>query len=151
MEKTRSFLLSSYFALPHQPTRPHLTQIGCPHFTSYSFFSLYSRSMLAYTRQKGRGCGKNGPIEHKYIWWPLPLFLIYFDFLHWRSHEIHFFACGLHCGCILKMSGSLLREELSCCVIVFGLKSVWKLCHTPTGLEPMSLTSVAHYLNGRQQ
>ncbi len=26
-----------------------------------------------------------------------------------------FFAWGLHCGCIFKMTGSLLAQELSCC------------------------------------
>ncbi len=72
-----------------------------------------------------------------------------------RVRDIHqFFAWGFHCGCILKMTGSLLAEELSCCDF-FRVK-VSRGCHAmlPMGLEPMSPTSVAltaQYLNVRQR
>ncbi len=48
----------------------------------------------------------------------------------------------LHCGCILKIRGSLLEEELSCCDWL-GLQSVEELCHPPIELEPITRTSVA--------
>jgi hypothetical protein len=71
------------------------------------------------------------------LWWPMQLFLNLFwlHTVHLCRYEYKyirhtlFFAWGLHCGCILKMTGSLLAEELSCCV--FGLKSVEELCHAP--------------------
>jgi hypothetical protein len=50
---------------------------------------------------------------------------------------------------VLKMTGSLFVEEMSCCDCC-ELKSVEGLCHSLTGLEPMPHTSVtltAQYLN----
>jgi hypothetical protein len=58
----------------------------------------------------------------------------------------------LHCGCILKIRGSLLEEELSCCDWL-GLQSVEELCQPPIELEPITRTSVAltaQCLNVRQ-
>jgi hypothetical protein len=62
------------------------------------------------------------------------------------TYDIHYFAWGLCCGCIVKMTGSLLAEELSSCdcfwvkvskgIVPFSDRGV-------TGLEPMSYTSVA--------
>jgi hypothetical protein len=78
------------------------------------------------------------------IWWPMPLL---FDFIlvsyntlvyEYIRHTL-FFAWGLHCGCIFKMTGSLLAEELSCYDLL-GLKSVEELCLAPNGTR----THVSH-------
>jgi hypothetical protein len=78
--------------------------------------------------------------------WPMPLFLINFGFLHWCRYDYigHMYiilAWGTHCGCILKIPGSLLGEELSF-YDCFGLKSVEELGYPPMGLEPMHVLHI---------
>ncbi len=66
------------------------------------------------------------------------VFLVSYVGVGTSTWDIHYFAWGLHCGCILNTTaGSLLADELSCCDCL-GLKLVENLCHAP-----MSHTSVA--------
>jgi hypothetical protein len=86
----------------------------------------------------------------------MPLFLIYFCFIHWCRYE--YIEPALNClgfalWMFLNMTGSVLAVEMSCCDCC-GLKSVEELTIPPTGLEPMPHTSVAltaQYLNVRQR
>jgi hypothetical protein len=52
-------------------------------------------------------------------------FIIWFHTVHWCRERVHrtyiIFAWGLRCGCTLKMTGSLIPEDLSCCDCL-GLK-----------------------------
>jgi hypothetical protein len=84
----------------------------------------------------------------------MPLFLIYLCFIHGCRYELieHALVClGFALWMVLKMTGSLFVEEMSCCDCCW-VKSVEELCHPLTGLEPMPHTSVAltaQYLNVR--
>jgi hypothetical protein len=81
-----------------------------------------------------------------------------FLFHTWVQVGVHRIGHTLDClgfalWMVLKMTGSLFVEEMSCCDSC-GLKSVEELCHSLTGLEPMPHTSVAlmaQYLNVRQR
>ncbi len=66
-----------------------------------------------------------------YIWWPLPLFYIYFCFLlgcRYKYKEQSLGCLGFALWMVLKKTGILSVEKMSCCDFS-GLKSVEQLCH----------------------